>query len=89
MGAAQVESVYCDFTKLPTDSGKSYVTDGSLKICLKNYLNGKIDEWNYAAAKLFFRLSDLDRICRRQIIARLLLRSEKCRFQRNKYADYI
>ena len=28
----QVESVYCDFIKLPTDSGKSYVIDGSLKM---------------------------------------------------------
>ena len=32
MGEKQVESVYCDFTKLPTDSGKNYVIDGSLKI---------------------------------------------------------
>ena len=32
MGTEQVESVYCDFTKLPTDSGKSFVIDGSLKI---------------------------------------------------------
>ena len=32
MGEKQVESVYCDFIKLPTDSGKSYVIDGSLKM---------------------------------------------------------
>ena len=38
MGEKQVESVYCDFIKLPTDSGKSYVIDGSLKMWLKNYL---------------------------------------------------
>ena len=31
MGTEQVESVYCDFTKLPTDSGKSYVIDGLFK----------------------------------------------------------
>ena len=35
MGEKQVESVYWDFTKLPTDSSKSYVIDGSLKMCFK------------------------------------------------------
>ena len=51
MGEKQVESVYCDFTKLPTDAGKNYAIDASLKICLKNYLHVKfIDEWNYKVA---------------------------------------
>ena len=49
-----------------------------------------IDEWNYTAAKLFCRFSDLDRIRRRQIVARLFLRSEKCYcFRRDKNADSI
>ena len=42
MGEKQVDSVYCDFTKLPTDSGTSYLINGLFKICLKNYYQNSL-----------------------------------------------
>jgi hypothetical protein len=32
MGSAKMESVYCDFTKLPSDAGKCFITNYSVAI---------------------------------------------------------
>jgi hypothetical protein len=64
MGLAKMESVYCDFTKLPDDAGK-FLDSHELFSC------------NYLILLLMKRFSEMDRIRRRQIGARPFLRPEK------------
>ena len=64
MGLAKMESVYCDFTKLPDDAGK-FLDSHELLSC------------NYLILLLMKRFSEMDRIRRRQIGARPFPRHEK------------
>ena len=66
MGATQVESVYCDFTKLPTDSGKCTWLN-NYAILLRIICRNLQQPFEYR------RFPDVDRSSRREIIARLLL----------------
>jgi hypothetical protein len=38
MGSAKIESVYCDFTKLPGDAGKCYKFSRIIRLKLSNFL---------------------------------------------------
>jgi hypothetical protein len=68
VGSLMVESVYCDFSKLPDDAGK--------------YLNSLFLKSNVlmAPSLLNYRFPEMDWICRCKIFTDLLLRPEKCRF---------
>jgi hypothetical protein len=65
MGSAKMESVYCDFTKLPDDAGKHFI------------FSRIIIHLQLSIFKLMKRFSELDWIRRRQISARQFLRPEK------------
>jgi hypothetical protein len=76
MGSAKMESVFCDFTKLPDDAGKSHFT---LFSCNFQCFN----------SKLMKRFSKMDRIRRRQIGARPFLRPEKFFIFRRIHSDSV
>jgi hypothetical protein len=44
MGSAMMESVYCDFTKLPDDAGKCFRFSRIIQLQLSNFKNSIIDE---------------------------------------------